>query len=295
MAGEGDWLSRGEGQRPRAAWSFTTEASLVALELARETGETLAADDAGGLYRIDRKGKLASVTHGPSPVSAIAWSDTGGGGLALIGGEKLYWFDRQLTFQGWLEQTETVLSVALEAHGVYAAANLASCTTILYDSHRKVVRRFRSAQPLKEARFLIHKPAFVAVTEYGTLCCHDFLGQSLWQQQLFANVGDFSISGDDQTILLACYTHGIQCHDGNGAHIGSYQMGGTVCKVSTSFDGKRIAAVTTERFFYYMNGDGQILWRTIFPEEVCRVICDPLGSAVVCGFQSGRVVRLEWR
>jgi hypothetical protein len=294
MAGETDWLSRGEGKRPRAAWSFATEAPLVALACARETGETLAADEAGGLYRLDRHGKLANVTHGPSPIRGLAWSDTGGGGIALIGEEKLYWFDRQLTFQGWIEQTEPILSVALEAHGMYAAANLASCSTVLYDANRKQVRRFRSVQPLKTVEFLIHKPALVAVTEFGMLVSLDFQGESLWQQQLFAHVGDLSITGDGQKILLASYTHGIKCHDEHGSQIGSYQMGGTIFKVSSSYDGRRMAAATTEHFFYYMNSDGQILWRTILPEDVCRLHCDPLGTAVVVGLQSGRIARLEW-
>lgn len=295
MAGEGDWLSRGEGRRPQAAWSFATEAPLVALEFARETGETLAADEAGGLYRLDRKGKLVNVTHGPSPVRGLAWSDTGGGGVALIGNEKLYWFDRQLTFQGWIDQSEAVLSIALEPHGMYVAANLDSCTTALYDVNRKLVRRFRSVQPVKQMAFLLRSPALVQVTEYGLLCCQDFMGESLWQEQLFAHVGDLSITGDDQTMLLACYTHGIQSHDSRGARTGSYQMEGTVSKVSTSFDATRIAAATTERYFYYTNAEGRILWRTILPEEVCRLHCDPLGTAVICGMQSGRIVRLEWR
>lgn len=71
--------------------------------------------------------------------------------------------------------------------------------------------------------------------------------------------------------------------------------GGTVFKVSASYGGQRIAAATTERYFYYMNADGRILWRAMLPDDVCRVVCEPLGSAVVCGFQSGRIVRLEWR
>lgn len=294
MAGDIDWLNRGEGQKPRAAWSFATEAPLVALEFARETEETLAADEAGGLYRLDRRGKLVNLTHGPSPVRSLGWSDTGGGGIALIGDEKLYWFDRQLTFQGWLELAEAALCVGLDAHGTYAAVSFDSCSTAIYDANRKVVRRFRSAQPLKQIAFLVRSAALVEVTEYGSLCCQDFLGETLWQEQLFANVGDLSISGDDQTILLACYTHGIQSHNGRGSRTGSYQMEGTVCRVSISFDGSRIAAATMERYFYVTNSEGRILWRVVLPAEVCRLHCDPFGQAVIVGLQSGRIARLEW-
>lgn len=293
-AEDADWLKRGEGRRPQPVWSFATEAPLAALQLARETGEVLAADEVGGLYHFDRRGKLINVTHGPSPVRALAWSDTGNGGLALIGEQKLYWFDRQLTSQGSIELDEPILAVACEAHGRYSAISLGSNANVIYDSNRKGVRRFMSTQPLAWLEFLIHTPALVAVAEYGLLCCHDFSGETVWQQQLFANVGDMALAGDGQTILLACFMHGIQCHNARGAQVGSYQVGGTVCKVSTSFDASRIAAATQERHFYYIDSDGDVIWQATLPDEVCRLVCDPLGNGVICGFQSGRILRIDW-
>ena len=49
--GGGEWLRHGEGRRPRVSWSISMEAPLVALQLARETGEVLAADAIGGRLR----------------------------------------------------------------------------------------------------------------------------------------------------------------------------------------------------------------------------------------------------
>lgn len=293
-ASSADWVRAGEGRRPKQVWSFAADAPLVALQLARETGEVLAADAVGGLYLIGRDGQLAGLTRGPSPLRAIAWGDTGTGGIALVGDEKLYWFDRKLNFLGSLEQSEPILGIAVEAHGRYAAASLSSGINVLYDMHRKPVRRFQSVQPLTTLEFLVNEPAILAVSEYGMLCCHEFTGVQRWQSQLWANVGDLSISGDGQTILLACYSHGIQCHDASGAQVGSYQVGGTVFRASASFASNRIAAATLERHFYYLNDSGQVQWQATLPEDLCRVVCDPLGTGVVCGFQSGRIVRLEW-
>lgn len=290
----GDWLKQGEGKRPRITWSLSIEAPLAGLRLARETGELLAADEVGGLYHIDRAGQMTNVTHGPAPIRALAWSDTGSGGIALVGDEKLYWFDRQLVFQGWLEHGDRVLAVALEAHGNYAAATLENCTTIVYDANRKSVRRFVSLQPLVAIQFLIDRPAIVGVAEYGLLCSHAFNGQQEWQQQLFANVGDLAITGDGQTILLACFSHGIQCHDAGGRQIGSYQVGGTVSRVSTSYLPGRIAAATIERHFYSIDADGQVEFQAELPDDVCRVICDPFARGAIVGLTSGRIMRLDW-
>jgi hypothetical protein len=57
MSDGGDWLEQGAGRQPHVSWSLTIDAPLVAMQLARETGELLAADAAGGLYKIDRAGQ----------------------------------------------------------------------------------------------------------------------------------------------------------------------------------------------------------------------------------------------
>lgn len=290
----GDWLRNGEGRRPRSSWSLATDAPLVGLRLARETGDILAADVSGGLYHIDRTGKLANVTRGPSPIRTIAWSDTGTGGVAVVGDEKLYWFNGQLMFQGWLEHQEQVLGLAVEAYGDYSAVSLANCTTHLYDANRKRVRSFSSLQPLATLEFLVNRPALIGVAEYGLLCSYAFTGEQEWQQQLFGNVGDMALTGDGQTILLACYAHGIQCHDGTGRQVGSYQVGGTVQRVSTGFLGGHIAATTVERHFYYIDPDGQVEFQAVLPDDAARVICDPAGRGVIVGLTSGRIMRLDW-
>lgn len=292
--GGGDWLKQGEGKRPRLSWSLSTDAPLVGLRLGRETGDVLAADASGGLYHIDRSGKFANITRGPSPIRAIAWSDTGAGGIALVGDEKLYWFNGQLLFQGWLEHSEQVLGLALEAYGTYAAVSLSNCTTHLYDANRKRVRSFNSLQPLVALEFLINRPALIGVAEYGLLCSYSFTGEQEWQQQLFGNVGDMAVTGDGRTILLACYAHGIQCHDGSGRQVGSYHIGGTVQHVSTGFQAGRIAATTVERHFYFIDSNGQVEFQAVLPDDACRVICDPLGTGVVIGLTSGRIMRLDF-
>jgi hypothetical protein len=294
MSEGGDWLKQGQGTRPRLSWSLSTDAPLVALKLARETGDVLAADAIGGLYHINRAGKIANLTHGPSPIRSIAWSDTGAGGIALVGDEKLYWFNQRLLFQGWLEHSEPVLAVALEAHGNYAAVSLSSATNVIYDANRKCVRRFSSLQPLIALEFLVNRPAIIGVAEYGLLCAHAFTGEEEWQQQLWANVGDLSVTGDGRTILLACYSHGIQCHDADGRQVGSYQLGGTVSRVSTGYIAGHIAGATVERHFYYIGTDGQVEFQAVLPDDVCRVICDPFGRAVIVGLASGRIDRLDW-
>lgn len=290
----GDWHTQGEGRSPHLAWSFTTEAPLVALKWARETGEVLIADSVGGMYLLDAGGKLLNLTRGPSPIRALGFSDTGAGGIALVGDDKLYWFNRQLTFQGCLEHAEQASAIALEPYGQYAAVSLADGDLIVYDWYRKRVRKLQTPQPLVALEFVPARAELVGVAEYGLLWRAMFTGERLCQQQLWSNVGDLALSGNGETVLLACYSHGIQVHDESGEQVGSYQVGGTACRVVCSFSGKKLACATMERHFYFLDSGGQVEWQAILPDDVCRLVCDPFGTSVLCGFQSGRVVRLDW-
>jgi hypothetical protein len=291
---DNDWLLAGQGERPHQSWSFSTEAPLVGLRLARETADLLAADAAGGFYQLDRQGRLARVTHGPSPIRSIGWSDTGNGGIAQVGDDKLYWFNPQLTFQGCLEHADALLSIALESQGQYAAVSLADASLVIYDRYRKRVRQFRTVQPYIAMEFQLARPELVGLGEHGALYAHQFTGQQAWHAPMWSAVGDMAIAGDGQTILLACYAHGIQCHDEHGAQLGTYQVGGTVSRVATGFDGRAIAAATVERHFYFMDHDGNVIWQAILPDDLCRLCCDPCGDGVILGFQSGRITRLDW-
>jgi hypothetical protein len=291
---DGDWLNQGEGSVPRLSWSLATEAPLVDMQLAQETGELLAADAAGVLYAIDRTGKLVEQTHGPAGIRAVAWSDTGNGGIALVGDEKLYWFNRRLLLQGWLEHSDLALGLALESHGDYAAVSLADGTTILYDSNRRRVRRITTTLPLVALEFLISRPAIVGVAEHGLMCCLAFDGEQEWNQSLWTSVGDLAVTGDGGTILLACFAQGIQCYEGTGRQVGSYQLDGTVTQVSTSFQPGHIAAATLERQFFYLTADGRVEFHATLPDAACRVVCDPLGNGVVIGMAAGQIVRLDW-
>jgi hypothetical protein len=208
--------------------------------------------------------------------------------------EKLYWFNRGLLPQGWLEHTEMTLGVAIEAHGRYAAVSLADSSTVIYDATRQRVRRFTSTIPLIALEFLVSRPAIVGVAEHGLLCCQAFTGEQEWKQTLWTSVGDLAVTGDGGTILLACYSQGIQSYDGSGKQVGSYQLDGTVSRISTSYRPDHLAAATQERQFFYLAAKGQVEFQAQLPDDACRVACDPLGTGVVLGLAGGEILRLDW-
>ena len=294
IRGDQEWLSSGHGRRPEVTWSFAADAPLVRMELSRETGELLVADVSGGIYLLDRRGKVVSLTRGPTPLRSLAWSDTGQGGVALIGDNKLYWFTRQLEFQGGIELPEPSLAVALDAHGDYAAVSLTDGANLIFAGPHEPLHHFETARPLVQLAFLVYEPSILGVADYGLLCSHSFRGDAQWKENLWVNAGDIAVTGAGEMILVACFNQGIQRFDAKGQNAGSYQMEGTVSRVSTSFAPHRIAAATLEKQLYWLDADGQMLWAATALEDVSQVICDPFGQGFLCGLQSGRILRLDW-
>lgn len=289
-----DWIHRGRGATPNVDWAVATEAPLVAMQMGRETGEVLAADEAGGLYLINRAGNISRISRGPSPIRAIAWGDTGGGGIALVGSKRLYWFNRALKFDKKVVLSDRALNVALDAHAEYAAVCLDTGQNLIFDSPRRPIHEFATHQPLAHLEFLVGEPAILGVSAYGMFYKFTFQGNEIWGENLWSDVGGLSVSGNGSTILLACFAHGIQRYKGNGESDGSYQLGETVSRISSSYNPYRMMVATVEQQLCWLNFQGQLLWSAETPDRAVSIQCDPLGYGAVCGFESGQIIRLTW-
>lgn len=276
-------------------WSFGTDAPLSFVEYARETNEVLAADSSGGLYLLDPTGRIISITRTHTPIRGLAWSDTGQGGVALIGHTKLHWFSRNLEFTGQIDLPDTGLAVSIDPHGEYVAVSLSSGMNLIYDGPRKPIRRFESQRPLVKLAFLVESPAIVGVADYGLLGCRDFQGTVLWEEQVWANVGGLAVTGGGDMVLTACFAMGVQRYNDTGENVGSYQLEGTPHRVSCTYRPDKFVVATLEQELQWLGIDGHMHWKCKTPEEVGQVHCDPLGHGLVCGFTSGRILRLDFK
>ncbi len=290
-----DWLFSGEGIAPTARWSYTTDAPLISLDLARESGELVAADASGNLYRLDRAGQIVSLTRGLKAVRALAWSDTGDGGVVLIGESQFCRFNKQMDLVGLIDLPDAAISIAIDPFGRHVAASLTDAKTLVFNSEWKPVSRFETLRPLRCLQFLATEASIIGTAEYGVLCRHALDGERIWNAKILSNIGDMSVAGTGESVLLAGFGHGLQAFDGqDGELIASYLLEGTANHIACSFTADRVVASTLERHLYWLDSDGQLLWAAETDDDVKQLICDPLGEWIVCGFQSGRLLRLDW-
>ena len=294
-AGDGlSWMNSGEGSTPRVRWTFATDAPLVDFDCSRETGETVAVDESGGLYVLDRRGRILNVSRGFTDVERLRWSDSGNGGVLLMRGDHLVRLGPDLSSRWKARLPDESLDVAIDAFGNHFAVSLANRATQIYDWNKRCISQVVTMRPLSFLQFIAMKQQFVGSAEHGLLCCHNLKGEEIWKEHLWSNVGDVSVTGKGGTVLVAGFNHGVQLFDGEGVHRGSYMMEGSPSRVSTSFVPERVACATIEKHVYWLDSDGELLWAAKAGEDIVGVETDALGNGFVLGLESGRLVRLVW-
>ena len=291
-----DWLSEsfGDGPPPRLRWSFTTDGPLVDFAIARETGEVLAGDETGGVYRLDRRGRVAGVSRGFRRLEGLAWNDTGERGAAVLSAESVCTFNRRLEIEWRMTLQDAVSALALDPRGNYLAVALRDRRNAIYSADRKRIGRFTTLRPLRKIEFVLTTPELIGAAESGLLVRHRLDGEELWTETGWSNIGDLCTTSDGSRILVAAYTHGVRIVDGDGQSAGAFLIEGTPARIASTASGQRLAAATVERYLYWMQADGSLLWTALLPEDVVRLACDPLGRWLICGLAGGRIFRLEW-
>ncbi|MFO1041126.1 MAG: hypothetical protein U0941_05025 [Planctomycetaceae bacterium] len=292
--GAEDWLYSGRGVSPTLRWSFTVDAPLTDLRMARETGETLAGDASGGLYLIDRRGRMISLIRTRHAIQRVAWADNGVGGVAAIDDRTVVWFDRKLQFSWNREVADDVLAVATDPHGTHVAVSTADGVTSIFTSANRKVSRFETVRPLRYLQLLTTETQIVAAAEHGLVGRYSLSGEQIWAEKLWSNVGDLATSGDGRNVFLAGFAHGIQSYDGeDGRSRGAFLTEGTVSQVSCGYSKKTLVAATLEQNLFGLSDAGDLVWNLTMPEDLNRVLMSPLGDWIVLGFTSGRIVRLD--
>jgi len=94
--------------------------------------------------------------------------------------------------------------------------------------------------------------------------------------------------------FLAGFAHGVQAFDGlTGNTRGTFVCDGTVGLVSCGYAKRDVLAYTLERTLFSVDDSGNPQWSVTTPEDVQRIILSPLGDFLICGFASGRIMRMD--
>src|SRR5262249_12544088 len=153
---------------------------------------------------------------------------------------------------------------------------------------------FEAVRPLRHIQFLTQSQEMLVASEYGFFARYTLGGAPVWTSKLWSTVGDFSATGDGRSVFLAGFAHGIQAFDAlTGKSRGTFVCAGTVGLVSCGYTKRDVVAYTLERTLFSVDDEGNSKWNVSVPEDVHRIVLSPLGDFIICGFASGRIMRID--
>ncbi|HSG71096.1 MAG TPA: hypothetical protein VLA12_11810, partial [Planctomycetaceae bacterium] len=221
------WISEGTGIAPALRWSFVTDSPIQTMGLANEPGTLLVADQSGGMYLFDRRGKILAVSRGFLDVRDLSFCERGSGAVAVLGENRIVAVTPALKIDWSIELSEPVLTAAIAPFGEHFAACLSNGVNYIMRSDRKRIAKFETLRPIRFARFSHTRTELVLAAEYGFLGVCNFSGEPLWKEKLFSNVGEMAMASDAGLIALALFAHGIQKYTREGDTAGRYMVEGT--------------------------------------------------------------------
>lgn len=282
------------GNPPSVGWTHESNSPLTAFAYARESGEVFCAEKSGELWRFSPAGEISAVQKLGQAPRAIAWSDDGARGVGLFGENHLSWLNSSLEIRETLELPDAAIAVAMDPYGEYVAISTSDGSILIFDGPRQPLQRIDTLRPLTKLIFLTLKPELIGIADSGLICRFDLRGKQLWQINTFGSIGDCAADGKGEALFVASYALGLQLFDADGENEGTYQLSGTVVKVSCPHEPNRIAVATQEGKLLWVSEMGEVLWTGRGASPITWMACEPFATGLICVQGSNTLCHLDW-
>jgi hypothetical protein len=275
------------------AWTHSLSARPRGLALARERGWLLAWDDNHWLYLLNQSGQRQAQVRLAMPVAAACCTDDGSAvGAAGAGGE-LWWLAPDLTTRWERSLAIPALAVATDAFGYFLAAADARGGLTVFDREGKTVMQVQSPRPFHFLAFVPAAPNLIASADYGLVACFDLAGKWLWRDGLVTLAGSLSVSGDGASIVLACFTEGLQRYNLAGRNLGRLPVIEPCRLASVSFDGRLALAAGLSNRLLLLNDRGELIASQALDQSPVAVAVGALAERANVALPDGRVLGLD--
>ena len=207
----------------------------------------------------------------------------------------LGWIEPDLKVKWRQSMPAAITAVAVDPHGRHAAVALSNGDVTVLTNRRKKLARFTALRPLDHLHFLATRPLLVGAADRGLIASYDLRGRQELDVKTWANCGDLAVTGDGTRMAAAAFNLGVQRFDGAGRVRDTLSTGGSPSKVALPFRGwGPLAVATLERDLYRLTAAGEVDWAAPAPAGIAAVALDAAGRRMTVGFETGRVVRLEF-
>ena len=275
-------------------WSHQLFAPPRGLALAREKDYLLAWDANHWLYLFDGQGRRqAQVCLAGATVAAC--SDDGSALAAADGEGNVWWLAPDLSTRWARVVPDRVLALALDPFGQYLAAADAAGAVHILDRLGRDVTHTEGPRPLHFLAFVPATPHLMGSSDFGLVACLDLTGRWVWRDGLVVHIGSLAVSGNGETVLLACFTEGLRRYTVAGKNIGPLAAT-EPCRLATlSFDGRLILAAGLSSRLLLLDADGRTIALHPIDQPASAIALGALGEQAYAALPDGRVIALDLR
>jgi len=279
----------------RASWSQNLGVKPRGLALARERGWILAWDEKDRLHLFDCAGSRQASSGLPGSLVSAATAEDGSAHAAIGAARQLWWLAPDLS-RRWEEHlAHRAVAVALDAFGQYVAVAESHGGIQVFDCHGRLVCRSQSPRPLQHLAFVPAAPFILGSADYGFVGCFDLTGRCMWRDSPVANIGSMAVSGDGNSILLACFTEGLQRYNLTGQDKGRMNAGDVCRLVAISYDGELLLGAGLSNDLLLLDCQGRTLGNHEASKPAVALALSALGENAIVALADGRVIGLDVR
>jgi hypothetical protein len=263
--------------------------------LAREKGWVLAWDSQDWLYLLNQAGERQAQMHAPGKLAAAACADDGSAYVAVGARGEIWWLAPDLHSRWERSAPQPVTTLALDPFGQYLAVADTGSNLSVFDCQGKPGVRFQSPRPLHHLAFAPTAPVLLAASDYGLAACFDLKGKLIWRDGLVAHIGSLTVSGSGESVILACFTEGLQRYSLTGKNLGRQSLTEPCRLAAVTFDGGHLLVAAMGSRLHWLDAEYRILSTFSLDQPALAMGLAPLGDRAVVADNSGFLVGLDLR
>jgi len=277
------------------AWSHALANPPRGLALAREKGWVLAWDTQDWLYLLNQAGERQAQWHGTGKLAAAACADNGSAYVAAGAQGEIWWLAPDLSSRWERSVPHPVTALAVDPFGQYLAVADAGSHLSLFDCQGKPRVRIQTPRPLYHLAFVPTAPFLVAASDYGLAACFDMKGKLVWRDGPVAHIGSLTVSGPGESVILACFTEGLQCYSLSGKNLGRQSLTEPCRLVALTFDGRHLLVAGMGARLHWLDAEHKILSTYAMDKPAATLGLAPLGDRAVIASTDSSLIGIDLR
>jgi WD40 repeat protein len=269
------------------AWTHALASSPRGLALAREKGWVLAWDTQDWLYLLNQAGERQAQIHAPGKLATAACADDGSAYVAAGARGEVWWLAPDLHSRWERSVSHPVIALALDPFGQYLAVADADSNLSVFDCQGKLSARVQSPRSLHHLEFVPTAPFLLTASDYGLAACFDLKGKLIWRDGLVAHIGSLAVSGSGESVILACFTEGLQRYSLGGENLGRQSQTEPCRLAALTFDGCHLLVAGMGAGLQWLDAQYRILSTYTLDQPVVAMRLAPLGDRAVIAVNNG--------